>query len=154
MGRHDTGGTPPDPGTELDQISHRDDRPTPPRAAPRAAPSRAGDRGPLPWSMVAMLVLGACGGREADDILPGGIPARTDLHAATQLPPDSVRTVARRDWGWRLIYHPARAPAPAEQRAASALCGLERRGVRQIVHLPRLDATADPGARMLDIHCA
>lgn len=105
-------------------------------------------------SLAAMIVLSACGGRMTDLILPGGIPASTDLHLASTLPPESVRTVARRDYGWRLIYHPARAPANAEQGAARALCGLERRPVAHIEHLPRLDPLADPGARIIDITCA
>lgn len=89
-----------------------------------------------------------------DDILPGGIPASTNLHEASTLPPDSVRTVARRDYGWRLIYHPARAPANADRGAARALCGLERRAVAAIDYVPRLDPYADPGAAIIDITCA
>lgn len=104
--------------------------------------------------LVALLSLSACGDRMTDDILRGGVPARTDLHGASTLPPDSVRTVARRDFGWRLIYHPTRAPANADQGAAYALCGLERRRPQRIEILPRLDPTADPGARIIDIHCA
>ncbi|SNT72657.1 hypothetical protein [Paracoccus seriniphilus] len=88
------------------------------------------------------------------DILPGGIPASTDLHEASTLPPNAVRTVARRDYGWRLIYHPSRAPANAETDAARALCGLERRPVAAIEHIPRLDPYADPGATIIDITCA
>lgn len=89
-----------------------------------------------------------------EDLLRGGIPARTNLHQASTLPPDSVRTVSMRDYGWRLIYHPTRAPANAEQGAARALCGLERRAVARIEHIPRIDPFADPGARIIDIHCA
>lgn len=107
---------------------------------------------PLP--LLALLVLSACGREMTQDILPGGIPARTNLHEASALPPDSVRTVARRDFGWRVIYHPLRAPANAEQGAAFALCGLERRRPARIDILPRLDPSADPGARIIDIHCA
>ncbi len=88
------------------------------------------------------------------DILPGGIPARTDLHQASTLPPASVRTVSRRDFGWRVIYHPAAAPPNAESRAAVALCGLERRAPLRIQQQPRLDPSADPGARIFDIYCA
>nr|WP_162623640.1 hypothetical protein [Paracoccus saliphilus] len=88
------------------------------------------------------------------DILPGGIPARTNLHEATGLPPAAVRTVARRNFGWRVIYQPAAAPPNAESRAAVALCGLERRAPLRIVQQPRLDPTADPGARIFDIYCA
>ncbi|WP_411839134.1 hypothetical protein [Paracoccus sp. ME4] len=88
------------------------------------------------------------------DILPGGIPARTNLHQASSLPPESVRTVARRDFGWRVIYRPAFAPANAESRAAVALCGLERRAPLRIQQQPRLDSFADPGARIFDIYCA
>lgn len=101
-----------------------------------------------------MLTLAACGGRMTTDILPGGIPARTDLHQASGIPAESVRTVARRDFGWRVIYHPRTAPPDAESRAAVALCGLERRAALRIVHQPRLDPFADPGARIFDIHCA
>lgn len=88
------------------------------------------------------------------DILPGGIPARTDLHAATGLPPAAIRTVARRDYGWRVIYLPAAAPANAESRAAVNLCGLERRAAQRIQQQPRLDPSADPGARIFDVYCA
>ena len=107
-----------------------------------------------PLSLVSLMALTACGRAPTNDMLPGGIPARTNLHEASTLPPDSVRTVARRDFGWRLIYHPARAPAGADQGAARALCGLERRRVARIERLPRLDPTADPGAAIIDIICA
>ncbi|WP_216019799.1 hypothetical protein [Paracoccus sp. C2R09] len=121
--------------------------PQPARA--RALPGRA-----TPWSLLAMLTLAACGERMTTDILPGGIPARTNLHEASGLPAESVRTVSRRDYGWRVIYQPSAAPADAESRAAMALCGLERRSPMRIVQQPRLDPTADPGARIFDIHCA
>ncbi|WP_265500671.1 hypothetical protein [Paracoccus beibuensis] len=88
------------------------------------------------------------------DILPGGVPARTNLHEASSLPPDAVRTVSRRDFGWRVIYHPSAAPPHAESRAAVALCGLERRAPLRIQQQPRLDPTTDPGARIFDIYCA
>lgn len=108
----------------------------------------------LPLSLAAFLALTACGERMTTDILPGGVPARTDLHRATTLPPASVRTVARRDFGWRVIYLPALAPPDAESRAAVALCGLERRAPAFVRPQPRLDPLADPGARIFDIHCA
>lgn len=103
---------------------------------------------------LVLLTLAACGRAPTDDILRGGIPAMTDLHQASTLPPESVRTVARRDFGWRLIYHPARAPAGADQGAARALCGLERRPVARIERVPRIDPLADPGAAIIDIFCA
>lgn len=100
------------------------------------------------------MLLSACGGGgPTEDILRGGIPARTDLHQASTLPPEAVRTVARRNYGWRLIFHPARAPVNAEQGAARALCGLERRGVARIEHVRALDPYADPGALVIDIVC-
>lgn len=105
-------------------------------------------------SLVALMGLAACGDRMTTDILPGGIPARTDLHLATGLPPESVRTVARRDFGWRVIYRPAYAPPNSESRAAVALCGLERRAPLRIQHRARLDPFVDPGARIFDIYCA
>ncbi|MDN5567453.1 MAG: hypothetical protein L0G27_01660 [Paracoccus sp. (in: a-proteobacteria)] len=108
----------------------------------------------LPLSLIALLTLASCGDRTTKDILPGGIPARTNLHEASGLPPASVRTVARRDFGWRVIYHPLTAPPNAESQAAVALCGLERRAPLRIVQQPRLDPFADPGARIFDIHCA
>lgn len=107
-----------------------------------------------PLSLASLVALTACGRAPTDDILRGGIPAMTNLHQASTLPPDAVRTVARRDFGWRLIYHPARAPVGADQGAARALCGLERRRVARIERLPRLDPTADPGAAIIDIICA
>ncbi|MCF3974090.1 hypothetical protein [Paracoccus salsus] len=106
-----------------------------------------------PLSLAALLTLAACGQRSTDLILPGGIPARTDLHQASTLPPESVRTVARRDYGWRLIYHPDRAPPNAGQGAARALCGLERRPVARIENIPRLDPYSDPGAVIIDVYC-
>lgn len=105
-------------------------------------------------SLLALLGLAGCGDRVTNDILPGGIPARTNLHQASGLPPESVRTVARRDFGWRVIYRPAYAPPNAESRTAVALCGLERRAPLRIQQQPRLDPTADPGARIFDIYCA
>ena len=109
----------------------------------------------LPAAVVlAILTLAACGSRPTEDILRGGVPAMTDLHQASTLPPASVRTVARRDYGWRLIYHPTRAPVNAEQGAAAALCRLERRRPARIEHQQRIDPLADPGARVIDIYCA
>lgn len=111
--------------------------------------------GPMaPLSLLALLSLAGCGERMTGDVLRGGIPARTNLHLASGLPPESVRTVARREFGWRVIYQPAAAPPNAESRAAVALCGLERRAPLRIVQQPRLDPTADPGARIFDIYCA
>ncbi|MFC0201868.1 hypothetical protein [Paracoccus rhizosphaerae] len=105
-------------------------------------------------SFCTLLGLAACGDRMTADILPGGIPARTNLHEASGLPPESVRTVSRRDFGWRVIYQPYAAPPNAESRAAVALCGLERRAPLRIQQQPRLDPTADPGAQIFDIYCA
>ena len=105
-------------------------------------------------SALLLLALAGCGGAPTDDILRGGVPARTDLHQTTHMPPDAIRSVARKDIGWRLIYHPDRAPANADQRAASALCRLERKQPRQITVLPMSAPQDDPGARMIDIHCA
>lgn len=99
------------------------------------------------------LVLAACGAAPTDDILRGGVPARTDLHQTTNLPTESIRSVARKDAGWRLIYHPARAPVNAEQRASAALCRLERKRPQQIVVLPMTAPEDDPGARMIDVIC-
>ncbi|MFV0303283.1 MAG: hypothetical protein ACK5IP_20850 [Paracoccus sp. (in: a-proteobacteria)] len=126
------------------------------QAAEPALPDRAfpARRSCLPVTALALLTLTACGSKPTDDILRGGVPAMTDLHQASTLPAESVRTVARRDYGWRLIYHPARAPADAEQGAARALCGLERRRPQRIEHITRIDPLADPGARIIDIYCA
>ncbi|MDF3607812.1 hypothetical protein PE067_17705 [Paracoccus sp. DMF-8] len=87
-------------------------------------------------------------------MLRGGVPARTNLHKTTTLPPDAIRSVARKDAGWRLIYHPARAPVNAEQGAAAALCRLERKRPAEIVVLPMVSPYDDPGARMIDVVCA
>lgn len=110
---------------------------------------------PAPLTALALVLLSAaCASGPAEVILRGGVPARTDLHQTTGLPGEAVRTVNRNDAGWRLIYHPTRAPVGAEQQAARALCGLERRGVAQIVRLP-LDAPHDdPGAAKIDVICA
>lgn len=131
-----------------------DDQPQRAKARPwkGAFPRTGGCIAPL--SLAALLAVTACGRAPTDDILRGGIPAMTNLHQASTLPPDSVRTVARRDFGWRLIYHPARAPAGADQGAARALCGLERRAVARIERIPRVDPYADPGAAIIDVYCA
>jgi hypothetical protein len=122
---------------------------------PEAAKRRNGRCGlGLPAAALALLALAACGRAPTEDILRGGVPAMTNLHQASSLPAESVRTVARRDYGWRLIYHPTRAPVNAEQGAARALCGLERRRPERIEHIPRTDPLADPGARVIDIYCA
>ncbi|MDO5643133.1 MAG: hypothetical protein Q4G26_12220 [Paracoccus sp. (in: a-proteobacteria)] len=104
----------------------------------------------------ALLALTACAGgpRNTDEILRGGVPASTNLPRATTIPPETVRTVTRRDYGWRLIYHAASAPADAEARAARALCRLERRGVAQVIPVAMAEPRDDPGARMIEIHCA
>lgn len=104
--------------------------------------------------LLTALLVAACGRGPTEDVLRGGVPARTDLHRTTGLPPHAVRTVNRNDAGWRLIYHPGNAPPDADQQAARALCALERRAVAQIVRLP-LDAPFDdPGAAKIDILCA
>lgn len=102
----------------------------------------------LPLALIA-----ACGRAPTDLILPGGVPARTDLHAATTLPDGSLRSVARKDAGWRLIYHPARVPPNADQRAAAALCQLEGKRPEQLVVMPMTAPGDDPGARMIDVIC-
>lgn len=125
------------------------------RNSSAALRSHCRSRSFVPLSFVSVLALSACGGGKPTDlILPGGIPAKTNLHDASALPSDSVRTVARRDYGWRLIYHPSRAPASARQTAARALCGLESRSVAHIETVPRIDPSADYGAAIIDIHCA
>ncbi|WBU52292.1 hypothetical protein [Paracoccus sp. SCSIO 75233] len=102
----------------------------------------------------AALVLTSCGPRNTDEILRGGVPANTNLPDATTLPPEAIRTVARRDFGWRLIYHPGSAPPNADGRAAAALCGLESRRVARVAPAPLTYPTDDPGTRMIDIFCA
>ena len=104
--------------------------------------------------IAATLCLTACGPRNTDDILRGGVPARTNLPHAATLPPEAVRTVSRRDFGWRVIYHPVSAPMGADQQAASALCRLESRSVDRIEHVPSAAPDDDPGTRMIDIFCA
>ena len=118
-------------------------------AARQMGPSRC----VLPVALM-ILTLAACNRGPTEDILRGGVPARTDLQQTTGLPPHAVRTVNRNDAGWRLIYHPANAPVGAEQQAAHALCGLERRAVAQIVRLPLDAPDDDPGASKIDIICA
>lgn len=119
------------------------------------APAPAGQRlAPPALIAAAVLTLSACGGGSTDEILRGGVPARTNLPVATSLPPKSVRTVSRHEYGWRLIYHPASAPANADGRAALALCGLESRGVGRIEQAMMSSPLDDPGARMIDIYCA
>lgn len=108
----------------------------------------------VPFLLVATLFVTACGRPPTDEILRGGVPAMSDLHQTTQIPRESIRSVARKDAGWRLIYHPARAPVNAEQGAAAALCGLERKRAAEIVILPMMSPYDDPGARMIDVICA
>lgn len=124
------------------------------KAVIRAGRPRSRRAVAAPLSLATLLALMACGSAPTEDILRGGVPARVDLHQASSLPAESVRTVARRDFGWRLIYHPARAPANADQGAARALCGLEHRRPARIEHVPRIDPMADPGAVVIDIFCA
>lgn len=100
------------------------------------------------------LTAAACGRGPTEDILRGGVPARTNLHQTTGLPSESVRTVNRNDAGWRVIFHPDRAPSGAEQQAARALCGLENRAVSRIERLPLDQPGDDPGAAKFDIICA
>lgn len=116
-------------------------------------PARIRRRLVLPALLGLSLLASACGRPATDEILRGGVPARTDLHQTTRLPADSIRMVARKDVGWRVIYHPDRAPANAEQGAAAALCGLERKRAREIVVLPMIAPMDDPGARMIDVIC-
>ncbi|WP_313135319.1 hypothetical protein [Paracoccus jeotgali] len=128
-------------------------------AEPPLSPASAAAPGPRRIASGALLTaavlsLSSCGPRNTDETLRGGVPARTNLPLATGLPPDAVRTVSRRDYGWRLIYLPALSPADAEGRAASALCRLERRGVGRIEQIPQVAPQDDPGTRMIDIHCA
>lgn len=104
--------------------------------------------------LAAGLVTGSCGARNTDEILRGGVPARTDLPLATSLPVESVRTVSRRSFGWRVIYQPGSAPTDADQRAASALCGLEKRAVSRIEPVAMISPADDPGTRKIDIICA
>lgn len=110
--------------------------------------------GAAPSALIATLCLTACGPRNTDEILRGGVPARTNLPMATTLPPEAVRTVSRRDFGWRVIYHPVSAPMDADRQAAVALCRLESRPVDRIEHVPSASSADDPGTRMIDIFCA
>lgn len=120
----------------------------PARSRPRFAPP------PALLAGAALSLLAACGGRApTDEILRGGVPARTNLQEASQLPAESARLIARKDAGWRVIYHPGRAPQGADQRAAAALCGLERKRPVQIVVQPMAAPEDDPGTRMIDIIC-
>lgn len=107
----------------------------------------------LALALPLLALVAACGRAPTDDILRGGVPARTDLHATTALPAASVRSVARKDAGWRLIFHPDRAPANAEQSAAAALCRLEGKRPEQLVIQPMTAPEDDPGARMIDVIC-
>ncbi|TKW68485.1 MAG: hypothetical protein DI616_00320 [Paracoccus denitrificans] len=119
------------------------------------APAPAGQRlAPVALIAAAVLTLTACGPRNSDEILRGGVPASTNLPRATNLPPAAVRTVSRHDYGWRLIYHAASAPADADARAANALCRLESRRVDRIEQALQTAPLDDPGTRMIDIYCA
>lgn len=116
-------------------------------------PARTSVRFAKCGGLVLFLGLAACGRAPTDDILRGGVPAITDLHATTEMPPAALRSVARKDAGWRLIYHPGRAPADAEQKAAAALCRLEKKRATQILAHPMQAPEDDPGARMIDVMC-
>lgn len=123
-------------------------------ALARTMPAFAGRRLAPPALIAATILISSCGPRNTDEVLRGGVPARTNLPQATNLPPDAVRTVSRRDFGWRLIYHPASAPADADARAATALCRLESRGVASVSQVAQASPLDDPGTRMIDIFCA
>ncbi|MFV0292458.1 MAG: hypothetical protein ACK5II_04265 [Paracoccus sp. (in: a-proteobacteria)] len=118
-------------------------------------PVFAGRRIATPSALITatVLSLSACGTRNTEELLRGGVPARTNLPRATELPPEAVRTVSRREFGWRLIYHPASAPAGADTRAAAALCRLESRHVSRIEYAVMSAPQDDPGTRMIDIFC-
>lgn len=107
-----------------------------------------------PLCLGLILAISACGRAPTDDVLRGGVPARTNLHQTTTLPTDAIRSVARKDAGWRVIYHPARAPVNAEQGAAAALCRLEAKRPLEIIVQPMTSPHDDPGARMIDVVCA
>ncbi|MDO5605918.1 MAG: hypothetical protein Q4G25_12235 [Paracoccus sp. (in: a-proteobacteria)] len=130
----------------MPKANHHDAGPAPAHAGRRLAPPAL--------LAVTVLALTACGARNTDEMLRGGVPASTNLPAATELPANAVRTVSRRDFGWRLIYHPVSAPADADARAAIALCRLERRRVGRIEVVPMAAPGDDPGTRMIDIFCA
>lgn len=131
---------------DMINASHATAEPTPATAGGRLVPSAV--------MAAAVLTLTACGPRNTDEVLRGGVPAMTNLPRATSLPPESVRTVSRHDYGWRLIYHPASAPANADARAAQALCRLESRRVARVEQAMQVSPLDDPGARMIDIYCA
>ncbi|MDO5530245.1 MAG: hypothetical protein Q4F71_12655 [Paracoccus sp. (in: a-proteobacteria)] len=124
-----------------------------PAPFPALRPAAGARRIGWPMLALAVLALSACGGRMTDDVLRGGVPAATNLPRATGLPPASVRTVARRDFGWRLIYLPHAAPRDAEARAGNSLCALERKRLARIEPIALIDPASDPGARKIDIHC-
>lgn len=130
----------------MDKTSHA-------KADPAPAPARRRIAHPALFA-AAVLTLSSCGPRSTDELLRGGVPASTNLPRATSLPPDAVRTVSRRDFGWRLIYHPSSAPADADARAATALCRLESRGVDYVSPVAQVSPLDDPGTRMIDIYCA
>lgn len=101
--------------------------------------------------MLATLTLvGACGGGRESVTLIGGIPATTDLQAATGLPRGSVHTVVRGAESWRVVYEAA-AGRPGD--IATRLCRLEGRAPAAIKDEHFAGSENLPGARKITITC-
>lgn len=103
--------------------------------------------------MLATLTLVAACGSDADRrpvTLIGGVPATTDLRAATGLPPASVLTVVRAAEGWRVLHRGGQA---ADAAIAARLCRLEGRAPAAIRHDPIAEAAQLPGATKITITC-
>ncbi|MRX50749.1 hypothetical protein GI374_09880 [Paracoccus sp. S-4012] len=109
----------------------------------------------LAGAAVAVLTLAACA---PETIAPGvaggtmrGLPASTNLHAATGLPPGAVYSVAQTARGWRVLYHASAATPSAVGQRLCASAGRPLAGVSE----GRTQGAGDlPGARLIEITCA
>lgn len=107
----------------------------------------------IPTILLTALAVSGCASRAPTDLVLKGVPARTNLHQATGLPPEAVRTVVRRDGGWTMIYRPALAPPDADVQAARALCQLERKAMTSVLPAPLEMPFDDPGSAAITVRC-
>lgn len=106
-------------------------------------------RGGMLATLTLVTACGGSGSGRSAVALIGGVPATTNLQAATGLPPDAVLSVVRAADSWRVLY---RASAGSAGSVASRLCRLEGRQPAAIRDEP-IAGTPLPGARKITITC-